>query len=570
MQSAGLDEGSNKYLLTFGNNKKVYCQMAQLDKTTLLAFSPDVLESSLEALKGQGSILNTGALGRVIAQMPDDTSKVLMINVGRAIRLVSAYTPVADTNEARQSIAQLAEVFDQTSVQVRTRESVNNFNLHAGIQGIPPVDEVYGPVMQLAKLSKQAKAKARAEKAKAEKGATIMKTPKSPVIDGTAEDLWSDARQYKLTNVLFSPLSSPNDLAANFKAMWDEDNLYVLIDVTDDKLVNDSSSDEWWFDDSAEVYIDADNSKSNQYDDDDAQYHFDWDKTNPTMGVHNQHGRTENVEFAMVTTDKGYRTEIKFPWKTLGVKLGPGSSIGLDIQVNDDDDGGQRDTKLAWHDSHDVAWDNPQAFGNAELAGLIGWWKFDESKGNIAKDSSTGKHDGTLVADAKWAKGKIGGAIDLDGNGAFVRIPDEHAFDMTGEITIACWVNFRSVPYDYTAIVTKGDNSWRLSTSERQRKFHASVTDWNQLMVDGNTEVPANQWHHVTAAYDGKQLCIYVDGKVDVCKNWTRGIGQNDYDVLIGENAQEQGRFFDGLIDDVRIYNYALSKAEIEKLAEAQ
>jgi hypothetical protein len=365
-------------------------------------------------------------------------------------------------------------------------------------------------------------------------------------------------------------LSSPSDLAANFKAMWDEDNLYVLIDVTDDKLVNDSSPDEWWFDDSAEVYIDADNSKSNQYDDDDAQYHFDWDKANPTMGVHQQHGRMENVEFAMVTTDKGYRTEIKFPWKTLGVKPVPGSSIGLDIQVNDDDDGGQRDTKLAWHDSHDNAWDNPQAFGNAVLADLIAWWKFDESKGNVAKDSSAGKHDGALLGDAKWAKGRIGGAIDLDGKSAFVRIPDEHAFDMTGEITIACWVNFRSVPYDYTAIVTKGDNSWRLSTSGSQRKFHASVTGWDQLVVDGNTEVPANQWHHVTAAYDGKQLCIYVDGKVDVCKNWTGGIGQNDYDVLIGENAQEQGRFFDGLIDDVRIYNYALSKADIEKLAQGQ
>jgi len=288
------------------------------------------------------------------------------------------------------------------------------------------------------------------------------------------------------------------------------------------------------------------------------------------MDVHDQHGRKENVEFAMVTTETGYRTEIKFPWETLGTKPMPGISIGLDIHVNDDDDGGQRDTKLMWHDSRDTAWSSPMAFGNAELAGLVGWWKFDESKGTIAKDSSSGKHDGSIVGDAKWTQGKTGGAIELDGNGSFVKIADEHAFDMSGEVTIACWVNFRSVPNDYTAIVTKGDNSWRLSTSERRRIFHASVTGWEQLMVDGSTEVPANQWHHAAAVYDGKQVCIYVDGKVDVCRNWTGGIGQNDFEVLIGENDQENGRYFDGLIDDVRIYNYALSKTEIETLAEGQ
>ena len=68
-----------------------------------------------------------------------------------------------------------------------------------------------------------------------------------------------------------------------------------------------------------------------------------------------------------------YRLEARFPWSVLGAKPSAGAKIGLDVHVNDND-AGQRDTKLAWRDTSDTAYDNPQAFGNAELAGLIGWW----------------------------------------------------------------------------------------------------------------------------------------------------------------------------------------------------
>jgi hypothetical protein len=365
---------------------------------------------------------------------------------------------------------------------------------------------------------------------------------------------------------MYSSALSPNDLSADFKAMWDEDNLYVLIEVADDNLKNDSSPDQWWFDDSAEVYIDADNAKSSQYDDNDAQYHFDWDKTNPAMNVGQQHGRKEGVEFAMVTTREGYTTEIRFPWSTLGAKPFAGATIGLDVHVNDDDDGGQRDGKIGWNDKEDRAWSEPRVFGNAVLAGMVGWWKFDETKGEIAKDSSSGNHEGKLQGDAKWTKGKIDGAIELDGSGDYVQIAEESAFDITGQITIACWVNIHSMANEWMAIVTKGDNSWRLSTVQNQRKFHASVNDWQTFRISGNTGVSANKWHHVATVYDGKKMCIYVDGELDVCQPWTGGIARNDYDVLIGENAQEKGRYFDGLIDDVQIYNYALKEADITAL----
>jgi beta-galactosidase len=88
--------------------------------------------------------------------------------------------------------------------------------------------------------------------------------------------------------------------------------------------------------------------------------------------------------------------------------------------------------------------------------------------------------------------------------------------------------------------------------------------------LNGVTVVAPDTWHHVAGVYDGQEVKLYVDGKLDSKQSWTQGIGRNNADVLIGENAERKGRCFDGLLDDVRIYNYALSESEIKALAEAQ
>jgi hypothetical protein len=561
---------AGRYQVGMVKDKPIYCYVEQQGNATILSLNPDVTRASVAAIKDHNSVCTAGLLSSAVAKMPASASKMILVNAGGAIRLAGLTIAESLGGENRDVIQdnlnQLALACDKTTVEIRTDEQLNSFTLNRKLTGIPPLNQLFGPITQIAQAVKKAKVEAKAVKLRQAVAATIIPTATPPVIDGNEDDVWSAAPRYKIANVIYSPPSSPNDLSADFKAMWDENNLYVLVDVTDDILRHDSTPDNWYQDDSVEVYIDADNSKSNKYDDDDAQYHFDWDKTNPTMGRHNEHGRMENIEFAMVTTEKGYRTEIKFPWATLGRKPSVGASIGLDVHVNDDDDGGERDTKITWCDKQDTAWSNPQAFGNAELAGLIGWWKFDETEGTTAKDSSDGNHNGTLNGDVKWTQGKISGAVELDGKSGFIQIADKSAFDIGGQITIASWVNIRSVPAEYTAIVTKGDSSWRLSTAQRERKFHCSVNNYNSIILDGSTEVAPNQWHHVAAVYDGQQMCIYVDGKLDATKPWKGGIAKNDFDVLIGENAEQKGRFFDGLIDDVRIYNYALKDFDIMAL----
>ncbi|MBN1392435.1 MAG: hypothetical protein JW947_06480, partial [Sedimentisphaerales bacterium] len=581
--SEPVDSNAGKFRIGAEGGKEIYCHMNQVGNTTMLSLNRSIIDASAASVKNKKSICTAGPLALAVNKLPSTTSKIILVNAGGAIRLAGPAMDIGPLSDEQRSqfnasMEQLAAAADHTTLEIRTDEQVNSFSINAAVTGIPPLNEVFGPASQIASISNQVKMEAKTKQLRHTVAATVIQATTPPVIDGNEDDIWSAAPEYKIANVVYSPLSSPSDLSADFRALWNENNLYLLVDVMDDVLVNDTSPDQpvalptgstnipWWFDDCVEVYIDADNSKSNQYDSYDAQYHFDWDRTSPTMGTHQQHGRMENIEFAMTTTEKGYRTEIKFPWATIGGKPSAGASIGLDVHVNDDDDGGERDTKIMWCDKQDNAWSNPQAFGNAELAGLVGWWKFDETEGTTARDSSGNNHNGTLIGNAKWTPGKIGGAVDLDGKGSFVQIADKSAFDIAGQVTIACWVNIRSVPTEYAAIVTKGDGSWRLSTAQQQRKFHCSVNNYNNIVLDGSTEVAANEWHYVATVYDGSEVRIYVDGKLDAAKPWKGGIAVNDFDVLIGENAEQKGRFFDGLIDDVRIYNYALKENDIMAL----
>ncbi len=197
---------------------------------------------------------------------------------------------------------------------------------------------------------------------------------------------------------------------------------------------------------------------------------------------------------------------------------------------------------------------------------LVGWWKFDESTGTTAYDSSGNGNNGTLKGNPVWRPtgGVSGGAIELSGKGDYVEISNEANFDINEQITVSAWVNITDVPQEWTGIVTKGDSAWRLSTSFAQNVFHFGVS--SSAYLNGQASVDSGQWHNVVCVYDGQKMSIYVDGKIDFSRPWTGPIGTNDFPVCIGENIELKGRCFHGLIDDVRIYNYALSHEEVNEV----
>ena len=564
-----------QYRVGANGKQDIYCHMEQVNGITVLSLNREVIDASVAAIKNHKSICVSGPLNDAATSLAPTSSKLLLVNAGGAMRLLRPQMKFGALNDeqARQlneSYEQLAHAADSTTIELRTDEQLNSFAVNSAVTGMPPLNQVLGPAMQIARISHQGLAEVKARHLRQEAAATIRPATQAPIIDGKLDDIWNTATPYKIANAMYEQPKSAADLSADYKALWDENNLYLLVEVTDDILQHNINSSEWYESDEVEIYIDATDGKSSAYSETDYLYEFLWDKTSPQM-QEAKHSRTNGVQYALVTTDKGYRVEAKFPWSTLGAKPSAGAKIGLDVHVNDSDSAEGRRAKIMWHDTQDTAWQTPQAFGNAELAGLVGWWKFDESGGTTAKDSSGGNHNGTLVGKAKWARGRTGGAVALDGAGGFVQIADKTAFDLADQMTVACWVNLHSVPAEWTAIVTKGDNAWRLSTHLKDRIIHFSVNDWSRTDgVNASMVINANEWHHLAAVYNGSAMQLYIDGKLEGTQPWTGGIAKNDADVLIGENIEQPNRSFDGLIDDVRIYNYALSEHQVKALAAGQ
>ena len=205
---------------------------------------------------------------------------------------------------------------------------------------------------------------------------------------------------------------------------------------------------------------------------------------------------------------------------------------------------------------------------------LIAWWKLDDGSGNTAADSSGNNRNGTLTGDVSWVDGITGGALAFDGDGDYVDMGKNPGFDITNQITVSAWIKISAFDKDWQTIVAKGDRSWRLQRNwgENTLEFGCSGlvvpgTDWGQIF--GKTNVNDGHWHHVAGVYDQEKIYLYIDGSMDASATASGMIRVNDEPVYIGENSQMTNRFWNGMIDDVRIYNYALSAEEISAITQS-
>ncbi len=204
-------------------------------------------------------------------------------------------------------------------------------------------------------------------------------------------------------------------------------------------------------------------------------------------------------------------------------------------------------------------------------AGLVAHYEFE---GDAADTSAfQPSADGTLVGNPTFAPGVFGQAIDLDGDGDYVDCGNESFFDINDQLTVTSWIKVSEFDKKYQAIIAKGDNSWRLARAGDSNNIEfacngTAATRWTgkgeiPWAVFGTTDVNDGKWHHIAGVFDGTRLQLYIDGVLEAAKAAAKSIDVSNYNVCIGANAQVPGREWNGLIDDVRIYNYALSQAEI-------
>jgi hypothetical protein len=198
---------------------------------------------------------------------------------------------------------------------------------------------------------------------------------------------------------------------------------------------------------------------------------------------------------------------------------------------------------------------------------LIGWWKLDDGSGTTAIDSSGRGNNGTLRNGPVWVAGRIGSALDFDGTNDYVDCGNAAIFNITGQITLSLWVNTDTVTAGtHRSYLLKGDTSYALKQgSPGNIEFFVYIGGWQAVTFPVDTSFNG-VWHHLAGTYDGSQIKLYVDGVLRDTKPYKGAIATNAAIVSIGSDSGTR-RYCDGRIDDVRIYNCALSMADIKNLA---
>ncbi len=191
-----------------------------------------------------------------------------------------------------------------------------------------------------------------------------------PVIDGIVDDVWSVSTEQEIAiTVEGSEPSGPADCSGTWRALWDWEYIYALVVVEDEVLNADSGSGTFffinvWNDDSIEFCVDGDNSKGTSMDDNDQWYGFRWNNAEVELPIINLTGK----EYAVVTTSSGYLFELRIPWTSIMTKPPTaGQLIGIEVCINDDDDGGSRDSMISWHGTDRNAWLTPSRWGTGLL-----------------------------------------------------------------------------------------------------------------------------------------------------------------------------------------------------------
>ena len=213
-----------------------------------------------------------------------------------------------------------------------------------------------------------------------------------------------------------------------------------------------------------------------------------------------------------------------------------------------------------------------------EYSPLIAHWPLDETEGDVAHDSA-GENHGTLSGEPVWqpAGGKIDGALLLDGiddyiSTDFVLDPAKGSFSVFG------WIK-GDVPGQVIISQTDGTGSgetW-LGAGPLDGKFMTGLVPppdgrFVPQPLVSETVVIDDQWHHIGFAWDGSYRILYVDG-LEVAKDTApqNPLRSADGGMYIGAGKSlDAGSFFSGLIDDIRIYNIALTAEQIEELARRQ
>jgi hypothetical protein len=198
--------------------------------------------------------------------------------------------------------------------------------------------------------------------------------------------------------------------------------------------------------------------------------------------------------------------------------------------------------------------------------GLVGYWKFNEGSGGIAFDSSGNNNHGILVNGPTWVDGKYGKALSFDGVNEYVEVPQSSSLDIVDGVSIAAWIYPKALPA-LTLILTRWydgtepDRGIALCLIQGLYVRFGVINDANLFDVPFSFEI--NKWYYLAATWNGSVSRVYVNG-IEIGNRSTSGSFTNqDVNLGIGCDINPFHAYFNGTIDNVMIYNRALTAEEV-------
>ncbi len=197
--------------------------------------------------------------------------------------------------------------------------------------------------------------------------------------------------------------------------------------------------------------------------------------------------------------------------------------------------------------------------------------------GNAHDESGYGNHGTVHGAQLTTNRfGEANKAYQFDGQEAYIEVADAPALHTTREVTVSVWVNWHLPQATHNRILTKirtqaaGGASYHLVIKDNHLIWGITAsreTTTNMENVTAPREFPKNRWAHIVGRYDGASLTLYIDGEVVTNRVVQKTIYYDEGPLAIGRYDRKFGEYFDGDVDDIRIYNRALSASEIQQLS---
>ncbi len=188
---------------------------------------------------------------------------------------------------------------------------------------------------------------------------------------------------------------------------------------------------------------------------------------------------------------------------------------------------------------------------------LISLYSFEENSGSFVRDTSFNSNNATAT-NAAWGTGRVGAGGSFNGTTSYVSGQDN---DAGTTLTISAWMNADAT--QTSTIVGKGDTQGLLELSSNTPSFKVTTGSTLRTVTAGSA-LSSSAWHHVVGTYDGSNAVLYVDGAPAQTVSATGSISTNSSVWTVGRDVIGSSNYFDGIIDEVKLYSRALSDLEVK------